>query len=148
MHVRKQVRNRFTSVLGSIPALDSHVYENRTYELRKEELPAALIFSGPEVIEKATQARTAIQKRKIQTEVYIFDRDAENIGDAIDEHAAAVEAAVFADPTLGGLASETVLLDAVPYIDAESDIPVGALRMTFQSTVFTREGVPDKAIQQ
>ncbi len=149
-HVRQQVRNKITEVVNGILSFDNNVFENRTYELRKEELPAAIIFSGPEIIERATEKhrQPGLQKRKIETSIYVFARSPQNIGDLVDALAVEVEEAIFADPTLGGLAAETIVLDCVTHIDAESDVPVGALRIALQSTVFTREGNPSQAIQQ
>jgi hypothetical protein len=148
MHIRKQVRNRITAAIEGITSFNGKVFENRTYELNKSELPAALIFSGPETIEDATKApkTIGIQKRKIQVEVYIFARDAENIGNAIDDLSSEVEEKIFNDLPLREISTEISILEAIPYIDSDSDLPVGAIRMTFQVIVFTRKGTPDKAI--
>lgn len=146
-HVRQQIREEITAKLQTIAGFADSVFPARVHPFNKDDLPAMVVRSEAEQIEKASQGnRPGIQKRYIETAVYVFTRTQDNIEDAIDDLARLVEQKIFEDPTLGGVAAETVLTGIDPAIGGEPDAPTGAHRMAFVSLVLTKEGIPQTAL--
>lgn len=146
-HVRQQVRNKFTEILGTIPG--SKVFPSRVHPLSKEDMPCYIVKSGSSIVEPAVKSRMqpALQKRWIETEVYVFARSNEKIEDTLDEMTAIVENKVFDDPTLGSVAAETILQNTESFIGGDPSAPMGACRMSFLSLVLTKEGSPETPIR-
>ena len=149
MHIRQQVRNYISSKLKEIPELKNSVYESRIHELARKDLPAALIFSETEMNEPATrQNKPGIQKRMIETAVYLFATADDEIENSLDQLSEKVENKVFEDQTLGGIAVQTVLDNTNLLVGGDSDQPVGASRMSFVTTVLTQQGESGAPTQQ
>lgn len=139
-HVRQQVRNAITALVKTVPELADSTFESRVYPLGKEDLPAALIFTENEAIEDVTKQNQRVQKRSIETSIYIFARSNDLIENSIDPLAAAVEDVILNDQTLGGVANKTSLSEVNLLIGGEPDAPTGAARLSFISTVLTQQG--------
>jgi hypothetical protein len=111
-------------------------------------MPCALVYSESEAVEQATKAsQPTIQKRTIETAVYAFARSSPLIENSLDDLSEQIEKAIFADPTLQGLVSSTFLQNTALHIDGEPNAPIGAARLSFISTVHTREGIPQTPIK-
>lgn len=148
MHIRQQIRNKFTEILKTISEFDDRVYESRVHQLAANDMPCALVFSESETLEAATRSsQPYIQKRTVETSVYAFARSAELVENSIDALTSSIEEKIFADPTLGGLVSQTILQSTILHIDGQPNSPIGAARMSFISTVHTREGIPQTQIK-
>ena len=149
MHVRQQVRSAIVAKVKEVPDLRKSTFESRVYQLTKDEMPAALVYTESEASEKATrQNAPGINKRHIETVVYIFARANENIEDALDDLAELVENKVLEDQTLGGIALETVFVKADLLIGGDPDAPTGASRMSFVTIILTKNGASEVPIQK
>lgn len=150
-HVEKQLRDYFAARLQTIPAFGNRIFVHRAHNLTPAELPAVVITSGDESIEKATrQNRPAIQKRMIPVMLYVVARapQEQELMDQLDELKALIEEVIWADSTLQSLAAETIMVSSEPFVGTDPDSPTGIFRITFICTVFTMEGSPRKALQQ
>jgi len=148
MHVRQQIRNAITAKIKEVTEFGDNVFESRVYPLNDSNIPAALIFSETEVVESATrQKRPGIQRRIIETGVYLFAKADYDLEDKLDPLAAKVELAIFDDATLGGIAENTELGDTSLLIGGDPDAPIGAARLSFISTVLTQQGDPETPLQ-
>lgn len=145
-HVRRQIRNYVTEALKGISDFGGRVYESRIYPLGKEEMPAALIYTENENIEEITKQGCRIQKRYIETVVYIFTRSNDNVEDAIDDLSKLVEDKIYEDQTFGRVAESTTLSSVNLLVEGDADTPVGAARLTFISKVLTQQGKSSEAI--
>lgn len=146
-HVRQQVREAVTAALETIDGFAAKVFPARVHPFRKDDLPAIVVKTGNEVVEKAVASHmNGIQKRWIETEVYVFTRDQINIEDAIDDLAMKVEKKIFENSTLSGLVAETELVEITPATGGEPDAPTGAHLLRFVSLAFTKQGAPQKSI--
>lgn len=147
-HVRQQLREAITAMLETIPGLETKIFPARVHPFTKDDLPGIVVKTEDEIVEKGTERhqQPGIQKRFIETGIYVFTRAQVNIEDAIDELAMKVEKKIFEDPSIGKLASETVLRSISPATGGEPDAPTGAHRMSFISLVLTKEGFPEKAL--
>lgn len=150
MHVRQQIRNEITKRIKTISALRSSTYESRVHELNpSRDLPAALVFTEGEMIEPATrQNKPGIQKRMVQTVVYVFARADELLENSLDAICEGVENVILEDDNLGGIAERTYLEDSSLLIGAEVDAPTGACRMSFITIILTQNGASAVPIQK
>lgn len=149
MHIRQQVRNYISAKIREVPELANSTFESRIYELTRKDLPAALVFSETEMNEPATkQNKPGIQKRLIETAVYVFATADNEIENSLDNLSEKVENKIFEDQTLGGLAVQTVLDNTNLLIGGDPEAPVGASRMSFITTVLTQQGSSGLPIQQ
>jgi len=148
MHIRQQIRNAVTAQVKKVPDLANSTYESRVYQLSKDDLPAALIFTESEVVEPATkQNRPGIQRRHVETVVYVFARADTNIENALDDLSEKVENKILEDQTFGGIAERTTLDNTSLLIGGDPDAPTGAVRMSFATTVLTQQGASSVPIQ-
>lgn len=145
MHVAQQIRNFFTSEIKKISAFKT-TEESRIHPLGKENLPAALIFTENEEVEQATR-QGAIQQRIITTTVYVFARAQDTIENQLDALRTEVEKTILCNPTLGGIAHETVLTETNLLLGGEDQDPIGAARMNFVSRVLTKTGDPENPVK-
>lgn len=130
-HRRKLIRDRLKTILTGLPSTGANVFASRKYPFNKSRLPGLLIYTDEEVSESGAMQRSLdrIVNAKIQGYVKPV---AGAIDDDLDDIAESVEAAIEADPKLGGLAIFTVLESSTMEFDAESDKPVGIITMTYQ----------------
>src|ERR1700741_1060485 len=109
VHVRQQVRDRIAVLVGQVPELTGKVFTSRTSELGADEIPAAIVVFEKEIIENkgGNRPMIGIQKRDIQTSVYVFARSLKEIEAQLDGLCAKIEQQVFTDSTLQGVAAQT-----------------------------------------
>jgi len=150
MHVRQQIRNAVTEKIKTIGPLKNSTYESRVYELNaNKDLPAALIFTEGEVIEQATkQNRPGIQRRMIQTAVYVFAKADNLLENSLDALCEQVENIILKDDTFSGLAERTYLEDTSLLIGSDPNAPTGACRMSFITIILTQYGASEVPIQK
>jgi hypothetical protein len=142
-------------------------YRQRIRDAVRDRLLAANTLAGPNVFtSRAKPVLEILQKRESVLSVYTSDEastrtaDAQlvertltisiegmagggdDLDDTLDEMASAVEAAIFADPDLGGLLSSDMELTATTSeISARGNMQVGAFRMDFDCGYLTSLGV-------
>ena len=135
VHVRQQVRDAIAAKVNAVAALTGKTFTSRTSELAAEELPAAIVVFEGETIENKGSNRPGIgiQKRNIQTGVYIFARSLTKIEEALDILTAEVEKKVFEDSTLQGVAAQTTIESVEPDIRSSPTLPTGLYRILFSS---------------
>ena len=149
MHIRAQVREAFKVALLTLPIFEGRVYKSRYYQVDRKDIPCALIYSEPEIVEKfiKAQPQPAQQKRYVRTQIFLLAKAADEIEDAVDNLAELVENKVFEDPTLGKLVIETSLEDTSLHISGETSSLVGVAVLSFVSIVQTREGNSSTSIR-
>lgn len=149
MHVRQQIRNAITAKIKEIPVLSTSTFESRVYQLSPADLPAALVYTESEVTEPATkQHQSGIQRRAIETVVYLFTRVDELLENSLDDLSEKVENKLFEDQTFGGIAVMTTLDNTQIHVGGDPDAPTGAARMSFITIVVTQQGESGLPIQR
>lgn len=144
MHIRQQVRNKITELLKTIPDFNGRVFESRVHQLLPSDLPCALVFSESEVnTEETKNMQPRIQKRLIETAVYLFATANDLVENACDVLSELVEQTIFANPTLGETVFMTYLQNTVTHVSGEPNV-VAAARLSFISIVHTVEGIPQR----
>ena len=129
MHKRKQIRDYFETALSGLTTTGANVFQTRTYPLTDAKLPALVLFNGDESSERRS-AGAGLQ-RLFQQVVEGYAKANANVDDTLDAIADEVEAAIDADPTIGGLAATVYLADTEFEFSGDSEKPVGIIRMTF-----------------
>ncbi len=147
-HVRKQVRTAIVTAVTGLATTGSNVFAFRRHRLRESQLPAVLVYFEDERVsnvgERAGSSRLLqrIGRYAIQGVV----ADSSGVEDTLDDISAEVEAAIGADPKLGG-AVRSIMLEnaqqAVGDLGIGGDVPVGAVNMRFAVRSLTYEDDPE-----
>lgn len=145
-HVRKQIREYFGTQLTGLTTTGANVFESRVYPMQSAKLPALLIYTTSEASEESSFSKNRTMDRTINVQVEGFVRTISNFDDTLDLIAEEVEVALLDDPTLGGLAINTVLTGTEATYSGDSEQPVGTIILTFEVHYRTQTGVPGTAI--
>lgn len=145
-HIRKQIREYFGTQLTGLTTTGANVFESRVYPMQSAKLPALLIYTTSEASEESSFSKKRVMDRTVNVQVEGFVRTISNFDDQLDLIAEEVEIALLDDPTLGGLAINTVLASTEATYSGDSEQPVGTIILTFEVHYRTETGVPGTAI--
>jgi hypothetical protein len=147
LHERTQIRNACrAALLNKTPALQG-IYFDRHAELSfsPDELPAISIKAGADEVESDSE-KTAPRELKhlLDIEIVCALKETDNfvalqdnsIETALDTFAGLIEDLISADDTLGGAASDIVLVSTDPITRGTGDQVVGTLKLNFRATYF------------
>lgn len=143
-HARKQLRDAVLTALRALPTTGANVYQSRATPLTQDELPGIVIVMPSEQSAVSAGDAASKQDRVAQLLVIGMAEDAQP-EDTIDQIAAEVEAALLADPTLGGLA-KNVSLDSTVKDIGDGQQETGEVRLVFSVLYRTAQGVPTTII--
>ncbi|MFV3077967.1 hypothetical protein [Niveispirillum fermenti] len=143
-HIRRRLRDHVVSLLaaGVSPALlpPGRVLKSRVRELGEDELPAILVYALRE-----TAARQSYDALDRVLELAIDIRVAANDGldDMLDGLAAAVEVLMDMDPSLGGLAQDSMLAETeIGLAGGQGVVTNGAALLKYRVRTVTPTGQP------
>jgi hypothetical protein len=143
-HVRTQIREAMKAALTGLPTTGAKVFKSRDWPRNAEELPALLIYSGPESSEPVDFDEATDRDYDVVVEVALF-AGADGIDDFMDQIAVEVENAVQADQTFGGLAKSTTLTGSEPDVNLDGEMPFGSLAMTY-SVNYVADSDPEETL--
>lgn len=135
-HVRRQIRERVGTTLGSLATTSTRVYQSRMVSLPDTLLPALCIYTLSEAVAAEHGDVPRSQMRELRLVVEAYARAAADLDDTLDQIAVEVEEAMAGDRDLGGLAFETDL-QAVEILLAKTqdeeggDRQIGVARFTY-----------------
>lgn len=137
--IRAAVRDRLAAAL---PDLAARIYVQRATPLVRERLPAIMIYARDERIDEAYTADPGARRRvlTLAVEIVAAGRDAHDAADAL---AAAVESALEADETLGGLLEGSRLMRTEMEMDGDGETPIFACRLLIEAVYWTLWRQPD-----
>ena len=136
-HVRKQIRDRIASVIGTGATLVSgRVYTTRVYPLTEANLPAITVYTGSETSSLQTIGVKTLS-RDLQVAVDIYVRASATTDDDVDAIAVQIEEAIANDFTVNGLAKRVVLASTDIDFSGETEQPIGIARLTFSVSYIT-----------
>jgi hypothetical protein len=134
-HVRKQIRDKFVTILtAGVSLVSKRVYATRVYSLTQAKLPAITISSGAESSSLMTIGATMGAKslnRTLEITVSIYENANASLDSLIDAIAVQIEEAIGADFTLSGIAKQSVLTSTNIEFSGETEQPVGIATLTF-----------------
>lgn len=139
-HVRKQIRDRVESILGTgVTLVSGRVYASRIYPLTGPQLPAVAVYTGSEASGLQTMG-TRTLARDISLNVDAYVRVTDTFDDDIDALCVQIEETIAADYSLNGLVKDTVLTSTEIDFDGEAEKPVGVARLTYTIRYVTTIG--------
>jgi hypothetical protein len=144
-HERQQIREAIAAALVGKTAAGARVFETRILPLRMPELPAVAVYSLSESSDDQQTAPREL-KRRIDFAVEAAVKQGTNIDDALDAIALQVETAMDADPTFGGLASDSMLVGTQLDVVEEGDRMMGVAVLRYAVTYYTPERSATSAV--
>ena len=145
-HARTQIRNVVTALLLNNTSAGDKVFESRVYPLENPKLPALLIYTKQEVVADQSMSRPRTQVRQLQLTIEAYIKATSNIDETADTLALEVEQIIAADPTLGGLAKDTMLTNTdIQFLD-DGEKPIAVAVLTFTVNYTVKENAPQTII--
>lgn len=144
MHPRQEIRETVVQLLKDAnTTAGQRVYENRMEPLRKQDLPAIIVYTMRERIDPAwdTAPRELKRTTTIAIEAALLATD--DVDDELDAMARDIEGAMHVDDTLNGCAADSLLTETEVEIFVAGKEPIGAIRLTYDVTYYTQ--VPDES---
>jgi hypothetical protein len=136
-HVRQQIRAATVTALSSIGS----VFASRTIPLESPELPAVLVYTNNETIERATMG-TYARTLELVTEVVAQGR---TFDDDLDAVLVQIETALN-QSKLGGLCKPLLAASIDVTVDTSGSTPTGRARLTYQAVYYTDHSSPETAV--
>lgn len=139
-HPRKLIRDAVVALLtGAATAAGARVTATRVDPHRKSELPAISVYTlGEQVTASDTTPRELTRVARLEITAWVAHTAALHADDAMDLLAEQIEAAMDADPYLGGKAGDSVLEGTeLAILDEHDDPLVGVVTLTYAVTYRT-----------
>lgn len=147
VHVRAQIRAAAKVLLVGTPTAGANVFVGRTWPTGDEVLPALLLYTLDEpAFDSAMSGRRQQRTVVLKVEGRARATDDEELLDTLDALALDVETALLADPHLGTLAKDIMLVGTVTQTTAGGDKRAGQIDMSFQIEYHTAAGAPGTAL--
>jgi len=148
MHARRQIVNAAAAALAGLASTGSRVYPGRDWPVSADSADYLLVYARQETSQSATMKGAA---RSLQRVVRLMvdgvtssfaDNDAQ-----LDAIAEEVEAALAADPSLGGLAKDLFLASTeIVVTTGENERRLGRVRLEFAVIYYTAANAPGTAL--
>lgn len=129
MGIRKEVRDAVESALGGLATTGANVFGSRVRPLKRDELPALNVLGGDEELERGDISTDAADRR-MRPIVEATVARVDGYDDELDQVIAEVEAAIGADPTLGGVCADAFVASIGVEFSAAGDRPVAVATIT------------------
>lgn len=141
-HPRKLIRQAVVTQLTGVTSAEARVFKARTVPFKQAELPALAVYTPDEEVEttRSTAPRELERTLQLVVEGVTASGSPSDVDDTADDLSAQVEAALDADTTLNGTATDTLLTRVESDVFSESGKNHGLVRMTF--TVFYETYAP------
>ena len=143
MSTRTDIRNAIGAALtGAGVVVTANLIRGRNNTIASVSFPSAAVYAINEQIEAQTMPiGRGTQFRQLQVMVDYFTAQTSTtiIDDLFDTGSAALEAAILADPTLGGACRDTHLTSVDYVIEPDEDKRWGVARHTFNCIYLTTE---------
>jgi len=143
-HVRQQIRDSFYNLCLGLTTTETRAYKSRVFPLADENIPGLIVYTSTEEENEEEGKNAGFQFRYLRVIVECYDKLAAGLDDQLDDMAAEVETAVFADDIAG---IRTIDLESTDTeIQEGAEQPVGKIILSFLVSYLTREGSPETAI--
>lgn len=137
-HAREQVRNAVVNVLTTA-AVATTISKSRVWPISAGSNSVVLVYTNSESIPQTTLTYPRKFEREMNLVIECVARDISTLDDRLDDLCEAVEDAIGADHTLGGVVKDCVLTDTQITLDSTGDAPIGSARMQFRVSYRTAE---------
>lgn len=143
MHYRKQIRNAMQQALIGQTAAGSNVFTSRSRPILEILQKRELVLSVYTADERSQRDGTGyLLERDLMVSIEGMAGGGDDLDDVLDDLADEVEAVVNADPTLGNLLADDLVLESTSVeISARGNMQVGAFRLDFATKYQTQRQV-------
>ena len=125
MHIRQAIRDNVKTTLTGLEITGNRVYVNRIYPFIQQVSNGILIYTESESTDYLTMGRPRSQERSLTLKVEIYAKATANLDNSIDDIALEIENALCIDPTRGGVATDTMIMNFDSDFSGDGDSPVG-----------------------
>lgn len=145
-HIRKSIRDTLVTTLTGLTTTGARVYPSRVYPFADAALPGLAIYTQAEAVEYLSMTRPRTQGRALSARVEVYVKGVGDYDDSIDTICAEIEAALYADITLGGLVKDVQVKAFEVEFSGEGDQPMARATLTINIDYRTTEGAPGAAV--
>lgn len=145
-HVRQQIYEAIVALLDDATSAGSNVFAQRILPIGKNVDKVCLIFGLNEPASAISAQPVRLQRQLALRIEGHFKASAETIDDLMDDFAVAVEVAMAADRSIGGLAHESGITTTTIQHDAQGEKPVAVIRLDYTVIYHTRDTDPETSI--
>lgn len=138
-HARQQIREAVATLVTGLTTTGSNVFQSRVYRLQASELPALLVYTNTETVERSHMTSGLVRELTLRVEG--IAKALANIDDTLDTIGAEVEAALGGQEPAG--VEDLVLQSADVTINGEGEQQVGAIVMDYLVRYRTNEAAPE-----
>ena len=138
-HARQQIREAIATLVTGLTTTGSNVFRSRVYRLQASELPALLVYTNSETVERSHMTTGLVRELTLRVEG--IAKALANIDDTLDTIGAEVEAALGGQEPAG--VEDLVLQSADVTITGEGEQQVGAIVMDFLVRYRTDQAAPE-----
>ena len=138
-HARQQIREAVATLVTGLTTTGSNVFQSRVYRLQASELPALLVYTNSETVERSHMTTGLVRELTLRVEG--IAKALANIDDTLDTIGAEVEAALGGQEPAG--VEDLVLQSADVTINGEGEQQVGAIVMDFLVRYRTDQADPE-----
>ena len=138
-HARQQIREAVATLVTGLTTTGSNVFQSRVYHLQASELPALLVYTNSETVERSHMTTGLVRELTLRVEG--IAKALADIDDTLDTIGAEVEAALGGQEPAG--VEDLVLQSADVTINGEGEQQVGAIVMDFLVRYRTDQADPE-----
>jgi hypothetical protein len=143
-HARAQIRDAVHALVENLPSVGEHVARGRAQRPPDGVRRMLFVSTGAESSERiASSPPICIRAVVVRVEAVVLDDEPD---DLLDEICAEVEERLTADPRLGGLAKDVMLVATNPESQNDQDYPRGFGELQFRVQYWTVETDPRTAV--
>lgn len=140
LHQRKIIRDAVVALLLGHTTADERVHASRDIPLRRNELPAVLVYTTEEPVESdsaTTAPRELTRRLRLEIAGIVAPEPGERVDDALDALALEIETAMDADPFLGGACGDSILENTTISLRPDGETNMGVVALSYRVTYRT-----------
>lgn len=144
-HLRQQIRDQIKTTLTGLTTTGNRVTDSRVYPIASNGTPALVIYTKEEAsmpLDMGTNT-TRIIDRSLTVSVEVYVKATANFDNTLDTICKEIEIAIYADPTLNGLAKDCYLEATSIEFNAEGEAPVAFATLDFLTNYMNLATTPD-----
>jgi len=141
-HIRQLIRDRVISTLTGLNTTGSNVFGVRVYPMNEASLPGIIVYTETESTEYITTSLPRTQMRTLTVSAEAYVRASSDYEDTLDTIAAEIEAAIYNDVTLNGLAKDSRIISFETGFSGEAEQPVITGTFIIEVVYTSTEGTP------
>ena len=142
-HLRRRIRERAASTLGSLSTTGSRVFQSRLYPMESAGLPGLCIYTNNETVDIASVGSTRTLFRELNLIVEGYASASTDVEDTLDQIGMEVEVAMQGDIYLGDLAMDSHLTEVDITLSGDGATGIGVIRHNYLVTYQNLENTPD-----